>query len=235
MAKIPAFDKWENQQLADHEKWMARFLKQGKDELAKYPVGELSERKLSLLSRLEAAFRKRKCSPNINLLLGGMAEDDYRPEKVIQYINATDPTPRNYWQSIAPEWLYACEDCLSYLEPEAFCYLLPAYLRVTIERPYYLCTESIFFHLCYHPADKGRAQVAPLSTEEREIVTDIMNERRCHQLFVEEIFERDLLPWEYERYLSEGGDVDDKRALRTFAENLAVEYAERTGFLQESS
>ena len=233
MAKIPAFDKWEKQQLADHEKWVAVFLQNGKNKLAEHPVGELSERKLSLLSRLEEAFRKRKCPPNINLLLGGLAEDDYRPDTVIRYINATDPTPRNYWQSITPELLHACEDCLSYLEPVAFCYLVPAYLRLTIERPYYLCSDSIYFHLCYDPADKGREQLAPLSAAEREIVTDIMNERRCHQLFVEEIFDRDLLPWEYERYLTEGGDADDKRALRAFAENLAIEYAERTGFLQE--
>ncbi len=235
MAKLPTFDKWENRQLADHEKWMARYLQQGKDELAKHPVGELCERKLSLLSMLEMAFRTRKCPPNINLLFGGMAEDDYRPEKVIQHINATDPTPRNYWQSIGPELLYACEECLSYLEPVAFCYLLPAYLRVTIERPYYLCNESIYFYLCNEPGSKGRERVAPLSAEEREIVTDIMNERRCHQLFVEEILDSDLLPWEYERYLAEGGDVDDKRALRTFAENLALAYAERTGFQQVSS
>ena len=90
------------------------------------------------MRRLEKAFRKRTCPPNINLLLGGDAVDSYYSPACVAEINKHDRTPRNNWQNIAPELLHACSYCLPYLEPQAFCYVLPAYLRVMLERPYYL-------------------------------------------------------------------------------------------------
>lgn len=231
MSRLPALNNFEKSELADFEEYVAKSLQRGRDVLAQYPVCLLTPRKTALLTRLEEAFRKRICPPHINLLLGGLAEDDYMPPKPLQHINTKDSTPRNYWPTIRPELLRTCEDCLSYIEPEAFCYLLPAYLRLTIERPGYLCYDSVFFHLCYEPCDRSCRLLAPLSSSEKEIVTDILNERRCEQLFNDDFFEdKNLLPWEYERFVAEGQALSP----RDFAENLALEYAERTGFLENN-
>ncbi len=234
MSKLPTLDAWEKEELALHERAVAHGLNLGREKLAKYPIRELSPRWLDLLNRLESAFRTRTCPPRIDLLLGGYAEDDYRPKKVKEHINARDATPRTYWKAICPELLWACEDCLSYLEPEAFCYLLPAYLRVVIQRPYYLPVESIFFHLCYDPMGKGRVQLAPLSNAEREVVSDIVNERRCEAIFDDiDLFDSDLLPWEYEQMVAENPQATwhDRHH---FAENFALDYAERTAFLDKN-
>ncbi len=234
MSKLPTLDAWEKEELALHEKHVAWGLNKGREELAAHPIRELSARWHDLLNRLEEVFRTRTCPPHVDLLLGGYAEDDYRPVKVKAHINARDTTPRTYWQAIRPELLWACEDCLSYLEPAAFCYLLPAYLRVSIQRPYYLPADSIFFHLCYEPMSKGKVQLAPLSNAERNVVTDIINERRCEALFDDiDLFHSDLLPWEYEQMLAENPRAE-RHDKYHFAEKLALDYAERTAFLDKN-
>lgn len=236
MAKLPTLDKWEKSELERHEKFVSGFIRESRELLAEHPIRELTPRWQDLLNRLEAAFRTRTCPPHVDLLLAGLAEDDYRPQKVKVHINANDPTPRHYWQGISPELLRACEDCLSYLEPLAFCYLIPAYLRLIIQRPYYLCTDSIFFYLCYKPDDGGRKRLAPLSPAEREVVTDILNERRCEALFDDvDIFDSDLLPWEYEQMVAECAEPQPVRYYDKyhFAEKMALEYAEKTGFLDK--
>lgn len=231
MAKLPKLDNWEKSELVQHEKFVADFLKRAREDLAKHPVYVRSPRWQELLNRLEEAFRKRTCPPDIDLLLAGIAEDDYRPPKVREYINAMDRTPRNYWQAISPELLQACETGLFYVKPLAFCYLLPAYLRVFIQRQYYLSEDSAFFLLGYRPEDCGRERLAPLSPAERAVVTDIVNERRCEALFDDiDLFDSHLLPWEYEQMLAEN-PAADKHDRYHFAERMATEYAERTGYL----
>lgn len=231
MVKLRTLNDEEKGELAHHEKFIADLLKIAREDLAEHSINVSTPRWQELLYRLEEAFRKRTCPPDIDLLLAGLAEDDYLPPKVREYINARDMTPRNYWQSISPELLRACEDGLFYVEPLAFCYLLPAYLRVCIQRSRYLFHDSVFFLLCYDPADRGAKRLAPLSAAERAVVTDIVNERRCEALFDEkDLFEAELLPWEYEQMLAEN-PAADKHDRYHFAERMATEYAERTGYL----
>lgn len=229
--KLPSLEQCEKNELAEHEAWVAHSLKSWREELANYSPPDLSTRNRDLLTRLEEAFRKRTCPPRINLLLGGVAEDDYRPPRVIERINATDPTPRTYWQAISPELLYACEDALAYVEPVAFCYLLPAYLRQCLLNPG-LGNQFIFNFLCSGDLTGSKRRVEPLTAPEREIVTHIVNERRCEQLFSERLYDDGLLPWEYDCFLTEGSDPSDKHALAEFTEMLALAYAEESGFLK---
>lgn len=232
--KLPSLEQCEKNELAEHEEWLAHSLKSWREELANYTPPDLSPRNRDLLMRLEEAFRKRTCPPRIDLLLGGVAEDDYRPPRVIERINATDPTPRNYWQAITPELLYACEDALAYVEPVAFCYLVPAYLRQCLQNPG-LGNHTIFYYLCSSDLIWSKRRVEPLTAAEREIVTHIVNERRCEQLFSERLYDDGLLPWEYDCFLAEGRDPADKHTIAEFAEMLALAYAEETGFLNGES
>ena len=154
--------------------------------------------------------------------------DSYYSPACVEEINKYDRTPRNNWQEISPELLYACSYCLPYLEPVAFCYVLPAYLRVMLERPYYLEEDSILFHLTYEPASSAISRLAPLTPDERLIVTDILNELRYFAEFVEEVgVESYMLPWEYERYTAEAPDISP----RQFCGRLVLEYAQQNNLL----
>lgn len=215
-------------ELAHFERYHQGFLSKAKSELQRHTGGHRSARTAELVSRLETAFRMRSCPPNINLLLGGDAVDSYYSPACVEEINKYDRTPRNNWQDISPELLYACSYCLPYLEPVAFCYVLPAYLRVMLERPYYLEEDSILFHLTYEPASSAISRLAPLTPDERLIVTDILNELRYFAEFVEEVgVEFYMLPWEYERYTAEAPDISP----RQFCERLVLEYAQQNNLL----
>ena len=215
-------------ELAHFERYHQGFLNKSKAELERYPRIGRSERSAELVRRLEKAFRKRTCPPNINLLLGGDAVDSYYSPACVAEINKHDRTPRNNWQNIAPELLHACSYCLPYLEPQAFCYVLPAYLRVMLERPYYLEEDSILFHLTYQPDSSAVILLAPLSQEERDVVTDVLNELRYFAEFVDEVgVDSYMLPWEYERYASEAPDI----SRRQFCERLVLEYAQQNNLL----
>lgn len=230
MGRLPSLSEWEKKELAEFDEYLGKCVQRGRDELPNYPIRELNARQHDLLLRLEEAFRKRKCPADATLLVGGLAVDDYCSGRLLQYINMRDTTPRQYWPSIAPELLRACEDCLAHVGAEAFCYLLPAYLRLVLQRPGYFFADSVFVYLgC-------RAEVlAPLSAAEREIVTDIVNEHRCEQLFGDGIcVDRGLLPWEREYLLATGHDLSDKEELFRCLENFALEYAEKSGFLEEN-
>lgn len=218
-------------ELARFEKRIQGYLNRGKAELLKYPIKLRSPRCADIVQRLGNAFRKRICPKNMNLLLAGEATDDYYNEQFIaEVINRLDRTPRDLWQAISPELLWACSDGLVALEPEAFCYVLPAFLRVMMERPYYLDEDKVLFYLCYKPESEGIKRLAPLSDEERDVVTDALNEIRCWAEFVEEVgVDSYMLPWEYRRYLDEGSGMSP----RQFCEHLTLEYAHKHHILDK--
>ena len=215
----------EKSQLDAHKAQLHELLCIAADELPNHPAVELCPRQAELLKALETAFAKQSCPPKVCLLTGGLAEDDYRPPRVVDYINATDTTPRHDWRSLSPPLLRACEDSLCYLEPAAFCYVLPAYLRQYLLRPDYMCTDSIFFCLDY---SRSARRLQGLTAAQRDAVERVFNEYRCREIFQRECEgEEYLLPWEYERYLL----VSEEMSPWTFATNLALEYAASNGLL----
>ena len=217
-------------ELKSFEQYIQGCLNRAKGELAKYPRTQRSVRSDALVLRLVDAFSKRTCPKDMYLLLAGEAADDYGHSEIVNVINRRDRTPRNYWQAISPEMLWACEDALPALEPEAFCYVLPAFLRVMMERPYYLDEDKVLFYLCYKPESVGAELLAPLSSAERDVVTDALNEMRCWAVFVEEVdVDSFMLPWEHQRYLSEGSAMSP----RQFCELLALEYAHKHHILDK--
>ena len=215
----------EKSQLAAHKELLQKLLRIAEEELPNHPAVELCPRQADVLNALETAFAKQSCPPKLCLLTGGLAEDDYRPPRVVDYINATDTTPRHDWRSLSPQLLRACEDSLCYLDSAAFCYVLPAYLRQYLLRPDYMCTDSIFFCLDY---SRSAERLQGLTAAQRDAVERVFNEYRCREIFLRESEgEEYLLPWEHARYES----VADEMSPWTFATNLALEYAARNGML----
>ncbi len=192
--------------------------------LVENPQVELCPRLVELLAQLEAAFAGQSCPSDISLLSGGLAEDDYRSPSAISYINTSDSTPRDDWGAISPQLLRACEDALVYLEPPAFCYVLPAYLRQYLLRPDFMCTDSIFSCMS-HTAPYSREKLAPLKPAQRFVVEAVMNEYRLREQKINGEYQEYLLPWEYDLYLRQGNEV----SAWTFTGNLALDYAARAG------
>lgn len=212
----------EQSDLAGHEEILAKLLSIADEELQQHPERELCPRQSALLVRLKTAFAAQSCPPGTSLLSGGLAEDDWRAPRVIEYVNSTDDTPRDNWKALTPQMLRACEDSLCYLDAPAFLYVLPAYLRQYLLRPDFMCTDSIFF--CLDHTRKGRF-LTSLTPEQKAVAEDIFNEFRCREQQRNGDVDEALLPWEYERYLQEGGDISPW----TFAGNLTLDYAERHG------
>lgn len=216
------FTAQEQADLAAHEEILAELLRTADEFLPQHPEQELCPRQAALLERLEAAFAGLSCPAGISLLSGGLAEDDWRAPRVVEYINATDETPRHDWKALTPQMLRACEDSLFFIEAPAFCYVLPAYLRQYLLRPDFMCMDSIFH--CMDYACKGQYLLS-LSPEQKAVVQDVLNEFRCREQQINGDVEETLLPWEYEHYRQEGGDTSPW----TFAGNQTLEYAERHG------
>lgn len=192
--------------------------------LVENPQVELCPRQVELLAQPEVAFAGLSCPSDICLLSAGLAEDDYRSPRAINHINIADSTPRNDWRAISPQLLRACEDALVYLEPPAFCYVLPAYLRQYLLRPDFMCTDGIFSCMS-HTALYSREKLAPLTPAQRFVVEAVMNEYRLREQKISGEYQEDLLPWEFDLYLRQGNDVSSW----TFAGNLALDYAVRMG------
>lgn len=212
----------EETDLARHEAMLEELLNIADEELTGHPENKLCPRQTALLQRLESAFEGMECPPGISLLNGGLAEDEWRAPRVVEYINKTDETPRNDWKSLTPQMLRACEDSLHFLEAPAFCYVLPAYLRQYLLRPDFMCTDSIFF--CLNHIHKGQFLLS-LTPEQQSVVEDVFNEFRCREQQRNGDVDEALLPWEHKRYLQEGSGISPW----TFAGNLTLEYAERHG------
>lgn len=208
--------------LERHREVLAKLLRIADDELTQHPAAVLCPRQAALLQQLESAFAGQSCPPGESLLRGGLAEDDYRHPAVIDYVNATDTTPRNNWQAISPQLLQACEDALFFMESPAFCYVLPAYLRQYLLRPGYMCVDSIFYLLDYNRCND---KLDCLTTDQRSVVQDILNEYRCRQQKINGDIDDTLLPWEHEQLLQQNKETTPW----TFAGNIALEYAERHG------
>ena len=216
------FTAQEQADLAAHEEILDSLLRTADELLPQHPEQALCPRQAALLERLEAAFAGLSCPPGISLLCGGLAEDDWRAPRVVEYINTTDETPRHDWKALTPQMLRACEDSLFFIEAPAFCYVLPAYLRQYLLRPDFMCMDSIFH--CMDYACKGQYLIH-LSPGQKAVVQDVLNEFRCREQQINGDVEETLLPWEYERYRQEGGDASPW----TFAGNQTLEYAERHG------
>ena len=212
--------------VARHQAQLTELMLIAEQILAETPEAELCPRQAELLARLDTVFAGQSCPPELSLLSGGLAEDDYRSPAAIRYIDATDDTPRDDWRALTPPLLRACEDALVYLEPPAFCYVLPAYLRQYLLRPDFMCTDSIFACMS-HSTWNSRDKLAPLTPEQCSVVEDIMNEYRWHCQQRDGECCDDLLPWEYDLYLQQEGDI----SAWTFAGNFALDYAMRTGIV----
>ncbi|MBQ7022599.1 MAG: hypothetical protein IJN29_03405 [Akkermansia sp.] len=217
----------EEAQLAAHRQRLSQWLQQAEEQLILHPEQALCPRQAVLLERLESAFAGQVCLPGISLLHGGLAEDAWCASAVVEHINRADDTPRTDWRSLSPQLLHACEDALYFVTPQAFCYVLPAYLRQYLLRPDYMCCDSIFPCLSHQFNDPQYHlnKLAPLTAAQKAVVEDVFNEYRWREIQQNGDCEDTLLPWEYERYLLEGGDA----SAWTFAGNLALEYAGRFG------
>lgn len=97
----------EKMDLTRHEEILAHLLEWADEELKNHPAAELCPRQEELLQRLCHAFADMQCPAAAKLLSAGLADDDWRAPRAVEYINATDATPRDNWQALSP--LNSCE------------------------------------------------------------------------------------------------------------------------------
>lgn len=186
--------------------------------------GTLSPSVEKLVGRIREAFRKVRVGPEVMLYLSGAAEDDYLPDSFQAVLRRQEE--RVLWQSIPLDVLYACSDCLAYLDAEGTRFLLPAYICYDLCYPEEAWNGLDFF-LSYPHSER----FSLLDSEQRACVTDYVNEKRL-QDFREECISgwslhswSFLLPWEEELRRSQGSAASPK----AFAEGQLLLYCEREG------
>lgn len=175
-----------------------------------------------LEKRIREAFRKVTVGSNVMLYLSGAAEDDYLPESFQKVLRRQEE--RVQWGVIPLDMLYACDDCLFYLDAEGTRFLLPAYMC------YDLCYPDEGWNGLSDFLSSPEGRLGLFNEFQRACVTDYVNEKRlqgmrngwdAHNLGGWNF----LLPWEEQTRLSTRADGSPS----FFAEEQLVRYCEREG------
>lgn len=186
--------------------------------------GMLSPSVEKLVGRIREAFRKVRVGPEVMLYLSGAAEDDYLPESFQAVLRKKEE--RVLWKSILLDVLYACSDCLSYLDAEGTRFLLPAYMCYDLCYP-----EEEWNGLDFFLSSPRSGRFSLFDAEQRACVTDYVNEKRLQDFREEGVRGLSLhlwsflLPWEEILRQKQRSAVSPK----LFAEEQLLLYCEREG------
>lgn len=182
---------------------------------------ELPPTQQELAERIRKAFDGVTCGDSFGYM-SGFAEDDYCEKDIIQAFMQREQ--RTYWPAITPDWLFGLDDCLCYVEPEGFRFLLPAYMLADMQYEFnWNGLDSQLFRV----SDRER-NFSLFTPAQRDCVTDYVNEKRLEEQR-EEIRDdgsrsvwKHLLPWEKAALPP---DTDEKRA----AEEILCAYMDKHG------
>lgn len=94
-------------------------------------VNKMNFASKAVFEKIQNAFHGVTCYGEKYVLLAGEAEDDYLPEEELDVLANLEE--RNSWQNIPPLWLYTCGASLSFVGPEAFRFLIPAYMCAALQ------------------------------------------------------------------------------------------------------
>ena len=155
--------------------------------------------------------------------MSGFAEDDYCEKDIINAFMQREQ--RTYWTAITPDWLFGLNECLCYVSPEGFRFLLPAYMLADLQYSY---PDWVGLDFHFFSASNVEGKFSLFTPAQRDCVTDYVNEKRLEELR-EEIRDdwslgtwKHLLPWEKAALPP---DADEKRA----AEEILCAYMDKHG------
>lgn len=156
-----------------------------------------------VLSYIKKAFHGVQCVNERNVLLCCEALDDYAPDDLLDQIGAHEE--RKDWQKLSASLLNECDSALSYAGPEAFRFLIPAFMCAYIQydiSPDIPLKLSIFEHSNDELRDYYRYQCSLLNQNQQSAISLFMAQMR-----IEEEDDNDkwsesygLLPWEWDEY-----------------------------------
>lgn len=156
-----------------------------------------------VLSYIKNVFHGVQCINERNVLLCSEALDDYAPDDLLDYIGTLEE--RKDWQKLSANLLNECDSALSYAGPEAFRFLIPAFMCAYIQydiSPDIPLKLSIFEHSNDELKDYFRYQCSLLTQSQQSAISLFMAQMR-----IEEDADNDkwsisygLLPWEWDEY-----------------------------------
>lgn len=154
-----------------------------------------------LLGRIRKAFAGVRCLGEKVVLLCGEALDDYASPGLIEILAQREE--RLHWEALTDAQLAACSCCLSYVGPEAFRFLLPAYMIFSLRYPGWEesvgvtpDTDEVLREYCFR-------KFALFTQEQQAVVTDFLNEQRVMELeFIKEekACFMHFAPWEWREW-----------------------------------
>lgn len=162
-----------------------------------------------VLSYIKKAFHGVQCVNERNVLLCCEALDDYAPDDLLEQIGVLEE--RTDWQRLSANLLNECDCALSYAGPEAFRFLIPAFMCAYIQydiSPDIPLKLSIFEHDNDEVKDYFRYQCSLLNQNQQSAISLFMAQMRIEEEDVnEEEDDNDkwsdsygLLPWEWDEY-----------------------------------
>ncbi len=202
-AAIPEdWDSYDREQLEYVLDWLEHALQEfnqkESDQKENEEHLELDEQSARLIQRIEQAFDGVSDEGERVLLLGGLAKDEYMGDAEIDLLSRFEY--RGDWRDIPPDWLYACDCALSYMNAVGYRYLVPAFLRAELQTK---LSQDMVISLgsrlesthAYH-----LEQVSLFTPEQRAVLVDYMNYfRSTHSVVLRMGL---LLPWEMSDYLA---------------------------------
>lgn len=169
----------------------------------------ISADRMLVIRCIEDAFRAVTCFSEKTVLLACEAGDLYASEETIDMLSEYEE--RSNWQNISPQLLSACDCALSYAGPEAFRFLIPAYMMNALRYPI-LQEFSLNMHF-YHQENLSerlmkytKCQHSMLNNGQKNAISAYLNQSWWEILSkgneVEYRFEsRGLTLWEFEEYI----------------------------------
>lgn len=151
-----------------------------------------------LLGRIRKAFAGVRCLGEKVVLLGGEALDDYASPGLIEILAQREE--RLHWEALTDAQLEACQCCLAYVGPEAYRFLLPAYMIFSLRYPEWEAsvgvtpdTDEVLREYCFQ-------RFALFTPEQQAVTSDFLNELRVRDLkFIREetYCFMSFAPWEW--------------------------------------
>ena len=183
---------------------------------------ELTLTQHELAERIRTAFDGVSCGDSLGYM-SGFAEDDYCEKDIINAFMQREQ--RMHWPAITPDWLFGLNECLHYVTPEGFRFLLPAYMLADLQYSY---PDWVGLDFHFFSASNVEEKFSLFTPAQRDCVTDYVNEKSLEELR-EEIWDdrslgtwKHLLPWEKAALPP---DADEKRA----AEEILCAYMDKHG------
>ena len=215
-----------------------------------FPLREMNYVSQVVLSKIQKAFSGVTCCGEKYGLVSSAAKDDYLSESELDVLSNLEE--RYSWQNIPPYWLYACEASLSFAGPEAFRFLIPAYMCAALQFNF---SDGRVFE--YHIGDSigensdiiqyKMQQVSLLNNEQKKSISYYLRHMYCRDHNINELNVNDtdnlhntcgkskgfmeITPWE----LKELSESHSNCTYSAYMNNLLSEYINWVRVMNQSA